>query len=158
MLLRLISLQSVSYTHLDVYKRQVKEYSEDYNVAYADPSTTTTSVTTTGGSTSTTVSTTLVSVTTDDTDTTTTSSSSTPTDTSVTPVETTVTTSVSTEDKDPNGDGKLDVRDCAYIARMLATGQGKKLPMTADFNGDGKVNVLSLIHIYFQQGFYVRYA
>lgn len=42
---------------------------------------------------------------------------------------------------DVNGDGKLDVRDAAYIARMLAGGQGDEIPLTADFNGDGQVNV-----------------
>ena len=42
---------------------------------------------------------------------------------------------------DANGDGKLDVRDAAYIARMLANGQGDEIPLTADFNGDGQVNV-----------------
>ena len=42
---------------------------------------------------------------------------------------------------DANGDGKLDVRDAAYIARMLAGGQGDEIPLTADFNGDGQVNV-----------------
>lgn len=42
---------------------------------------------------------------------------------------------------DANGDGKVNVRDAAYIAKMLATGQGSKLPASADFNGDGKVNV-----------------
>ena len=42
---------------------------------------------------------------------------------------------------DANGDEKVNVRDAAYIAKMLATGQGSKLPASADFNGDGKVNV-----------------
>ncbi len=42
---------------------------------------------------------------------------------------------------DANDDGKVNVRDAAYIAKMLATGQGSKLPASADFNGDGKVNV-----------------
>ena len=42
---------------------------------------------------------------------------------------------------DANGDGKLDVRDAAYIARMLAGGQSDEIPLTADFNGDGQVNV-----------------
>lgn len=52
---------------------------------------------------------------------------------------TTVTTPQTTITGDANGDNKLDVRDAAYIARMLAS--GKSLPMSADFNGDGKVNV-----------------
>ena len=42
---------------------------------------------------------------------------------------------------DANLDGKVDVRDCAYIARMLAKGQGDKLPDNADFNDDGKTDV-----------------
>ena len=42
---------------------------------------------------------------------------------------------------DANLDGKVDVRDCAYIARMLAKGQGDKLPDNADFNDDGEKNV-----------------
>ena len=42
---------------------------------------------------------------------------------------------------DANGDGKLDVRDAAYIARLLANGKGKEIPPIADFNGDGTVNV-----------------
>ncbi len=42
---------------------------------------------------------------------------------------------------DANGDGKLTVRDAAYIAKMLANGQGASLPIIADFNNDGKVSV-----------------
>ena len=42
---------------------------------------------------------------------------------------------------DANLDGKVDVRDCAYIARKLAKGQGDKLPDNADFNDDGKTDV-----------------
>ena len=42
---------------------------------------------------------------------------------------------------DANNDGKLDVRDAAYIARLLANGKGKGIPPIADFNGDGTVNV-----------------
>ena len=42
---------------------------------------------------------------------------------------------------DANGDGKLNVRDAAYIAKMLAQGKSKDLPTNSDFNGDGKVNV-----------------
>ena len=49
---------------------------------------------------------------------------------------TTVTAPQTTITGDANGDNKLDVRDAAYIARMLAS--GKSLPMSADFNGDGK--------------------
>ena len=40
---------------------------------------------------------------------------------------------------DANGDGKVNVRDCAYIAKMLAKGKG--LPDKADYNLDGKKNV-----------------
>ena len=42
---------------------------------------------------------------------------------------------------DANSDGKLDVRDAAYIARMLAQRDTEKLPKNSDFNGDGKVDV-----------------
>lgn len=42
---------------------------------------------------------------------------------------------------DANGDGKLNVRDCAFIASALAKGQGSTLPLAADFNEDGKTNV-----------------
>ncbi len=42
---------------------------------------------------------------------------------------------------DADGDGKLDVRDAAHIAKMLAQGLGDKIPPEADFNRDGKINV-----------------
>ena len=42
---------------------------------------------------------------------------------------------------DANLDGKVDVRDCAYIARALAKGEGENLPSNADFNDDQKINV-----------------
>jgi hypothetical protein len=42
---------------------------------------------------------------------------------------------------DANSDGKLDVRDSAYIARMLAQAKGTILPPWSDFNMDSKVNV-----------------
>ena len=42
---------------------------------------------------------------------------------------------------DANNDGKLDVRDAAYIARMLAQRDTEKFPAKADFNRDGKVDV-----------------
>lgn len=42
---------------------------------------------------------------------------------------------------DANSDGKLDVRDAAYIARMLAQRDTEKLPKNADFNEDGQINV-----------------
>ncbi|MGN0614591.1 MAG: dockerin type I domain-containing protein [Porcipelethomonas sp.] len=42
---------------------------------------------------------------------------------------------------DANRDGSVNVRDCAYIARTLAEGQGSSLPPEADYNGDGSINV-----------------
>ncbi len=42
---------------------------------------------------------------------------------------------------DANGDGKVNVRDAAFIASAMANGEGDKLPISADFNEDGKVNV-----------------
>ncbi|MGN1481688.1 leucine-rich repeat protein [Porcipelethomonas sp.] len=42
---------------------------------------------------------------------------------------------------DANGDGALNVRDAAFIAKMLAQGKASELPMTADFNDDNVVNV-----------------
>lgn len=42
---------------------------------------------------------------------------------------------------DANGDGSVNVRDCAYIASALAKGNADILTEDADFNGDGKVNV-----------------
>ncbi len=43
---------------------------------------------------------------------------------------------------DANLDGKVNVRDCAYIASMLAKGAAAELPeKEADYNQDGKVNV-----------------
>jgi hypothetical protein len=44
---------------------------------------------------------------------------------------------------DANQDGKVNVRDAAYIAKALATGTVDKLPCSicADYNQDGKVNV-----------------
>jgi len=65
------------------------------------------------------------------------------------PIETTVSTTVTTTttpttsfpEGDANNDNILDVRDCAYIASMLASNKSNALPKSADFNGDGKVNV-----------------
>ena len=43
---------------------------------------------------------------------------------------------------DVNGDGVLNVRDCAFIARKLAERRAEDLPLgIADFNGDGIVNI-----------------
>ncbi len=42
---------------------------------------------------------------------------------------------------DANGDQKFNIRDCSYIAMMLAAGKVKELPEAADYNKDGKVNV-----------------
>ncbi len=42
---------------------------------------------------------------------------------------------------DANGDGVVNVRDCAFIASALAKGLADTLPKSADFNGDGKINV-----------------
>ncbi len=42
---------------------------------------------------------------------------------------------------DANGDGKLNVRDCAFIASKLSTGKTAELPKQSDYNVDGKINV-----------------
>ena len=42
---------------------------------------------------------------------------------------------------DANGDGVLNIRDAAYIAKMAAAGKSGELPLSADFNNDGKVNI-----------------
>ncbi|MGN1481059.1 dockerin type I domain-containing protein [Porcipelethomonas sp.] len=42
---------------------------------------------------------------------------------------------------DSNGDGIVNVRDAAFIARKLAERKADELPASADFNEDGKVNV-----------------
>lgn len=42
---------------------------------------------------------------------------------------------------DANSDGKLNVRDCAFIASKLAQGKAKELPKQSDYNLDDKINV-----------------
>ena len=42
---------------------------------------------------------------------------------------------------DANFDGKVTVRDCAYIAGCLSRGKVNMLPDCADYNGDGIKNV-----------------
>ena len=42
---------------------------------------------------------------------------------------------------DANGDGTLNIRDCAEIAKFAAQGKNDNLPDTADYNQDGKKNV-----------------
>ncbi len=42
---------------------------------------------------------------------------------------------------DANNDGKINVRDCAFIASKLAQGKATELTLAADINSDGKVNV-----------------
>lgn len=48
---------------------------------------------------------------------------------------------------DANSDNIINVRDCAYIATMLAQGQADKLDLSADFNNDGAVNVRDAANI-----------
>ncbi len=54
---------------------------------------------------------------------------------------TSITTEITKISGDADNDNELTVRDCAYIASMLANGESEKLPETADFNGDGIINV-----------------
>ncbi len=42
---------------------------------------------------------------------------------------------------DANDDGKLNIRDAAFIAIMCASGTRDKIPSWADFNGDGQLNI-----------------
>ncbi len=42
---------------------------------------------------------------------------------------------------DVDKDNEVTVRDCAYIASKVALSEADSLPMSADFNGDEKVNV-----------------
>ncbi len=65
--------------------------------------------------------------------------------TTQTTVSTTVTTSpivaIPIEQGDANLDGKVDIRDAAYIAKLLANGEASVLPNVADYNYDGKKNI-----------------
>ena len=108
----------------------------------------TTKLTVTSTAKTTTVSTTVTTTTTSSTtiSTTVTTITSTSLTTVSTTIATTTTPSVTTPQVteilgDANGDGKLDVRDAAHIARLLAQRKADKLPKNADFNGDGKVDV-----------------
>ncbi len=48
---------------------------------------------------------------------------------------------------DANGDNKLDVLDCTYIARLLAQRKSIMLTEASDFNKDGKVNIMDAMEI-----------
>ena len=72
------------------------------------------------------------------------------TTTAVTTTTTTTTTTSPYEGLgygDANGDGKLNVRDAAFIANKLAQGKADVSPESADFNGDGKINVRDCAYI-----------
>ncbi len=70
----------------------------------------------------------------------TTTSSTTVTNATTTPV-TTTTPVVTYQKGDADGDGKLSIRDAAYIAILCAKGQYDDIPECADYNGDGKRNI-----------------
>lgn len=64
--------------------------------------------------------------------------------TTITTVTTTTATGNATEIiliGDANGDGNVNVRDCAFIAKALAKSEEDTLPENADYNDDGKINV-----------------
>jgi len=66
------------------------------------------------------------------------------TTTETTSIITTATTTTTKPIKikgDANGDNKLDVRDCAFIASALANSIADDLTEISDFNSDGKINV-----------------
>ena len=42
---------------------------------------------------------------------------------------------------DATGNGKVDVRDCSYIAKTISKGRTHELPEDADFNNDGVINI-----------------
>ena len=76
-------------------------------------------------------------------------SESTTTITTITPVSTVTTVSTNDDPEetkivllgDANDDGKVNVRDAAYIAKILSIGQDYILPFYSDFNQDEKINV-----------------
>ena len=48
---------------------------------------------------------------------------------------------------DANGDNSLSVQDCSFIAQALANRKGDELPESADYNKDGKKNVIDAMEI-----------
>ncbi len=48
---------------------------------------------------------------------------------------------------DANGDNSLSVQDCSFIAQALANRKGDTLPESADYNKDGKKNVIDAMEI-----------
>ncbi|MGN1481353.1 leucine-rich repeat protein [Porcipelethomonas sp.] len=126
-----------------------EQYGKNFVALDKEPETTTPAVTTAVTTTETTVTTASTKATEKTSDSTTSSAVS-------TTVQTTacVTTSVSdttsdnelpiipvSVDGDANGDGKMNVRDAAFIAQKLAKGLVSELPSCADYNGDGVINV-----------------
>ncbi len=61
--------------------------------------------------------------------------------TTATTVTTTTVPAATPEKGDANGDGKIDIRDAAFIAILCAKGQYEDIPEWADYNGDGKRNI-----------------
>ncbi|MGN0614346.1 MAG: dockerin type I domain-containing protein [Porcipelethomonas sp.] len=57
------------------------------------------------------------------------------------PETTSTTVSITVSDPEQEQTEEYTVRDCAFIAQMLAEGRSQELPETADFNGDGKINI-----------------
>lgn len=48
---------------------------------------------------------------------------------------------INTQPTDPNGDDEFNIRDAAYVAKMIAQGKTKELHPSADYNGDGIINI-----------------
>ena len=48
---------------------------------------------------------------------------------------------------DANGDNSISVQDCSFIAKALANRKGDELPESADYNKDGKKNVIDAMEI-----------